>query len=432
MEYKEQKFKGEWTFKPKPINQFCNVRASDYYLEIRINNTLQGERKALNSFKYIREEAVGDINITQPFNLQNNTGLIIKGQGVTNEPDLTIEDYGLGVSILFKHSGGIPASILPTNDSSVLGLFNFRGSTSSGFTNVAQAQIRINAVDNYTSNALGSEILFSTTERNHSNRVDRMKISHDGNIFIYNATLNATRLNGSLSWINLEDYPVSCNAGTYITQLGDSVTCTTADTSSTDDLNLGNFTNSSTINISMVAGKIKLDLNVSNALCIALTGSSALCDGTDATGSASGYNFAEINTTGIANISSSSTSVFNQIHNLTLNLPASGDVFVECVLPVVSSLATSGVQFEVNVTGGTDQNTRIQYYTSATAQAFCRSVASTMQCASASGAITTTDTYIQQWSRRNALGQFKIALKAEAASSTVTVEKGAWCRYTVK
>ena len=49
-----------------------------------------------------------------------------------------------------------------------------------------------------------------------------------------NATsITATNLSGNLNWNNLTDYPVACPSGSYLTQLDDSVTCSTLSVNTT-------------------------------------------------------------------------------------------------------------------------------------------------------------------------------------------------------
>ena len=59
---------------------------------------------------------------------------------------------------------------------------------------------------------------------------------------------------------------------------------TDTDTRATTGQIFGNFSSTKNLNITMCGDNICLSVNVTNALCIELTGSSELCDGTDATG----------------------------------------------------------------------------------------------------------------------------------------------------
>ena len=66
---------------------------------------------------------------------------------------------------------------------------------------------------------------------------------HANNGLTVTGTAYADEFSGNLSWSNLNNYPVACPAGSYLTQLDDSVTCTTV-SAITNNLNVsGNFTN---------------------------------------------------------------------------------------------------------------------------------------------------------------------------------------------
>jgi len=95
----------------------------------------------------------------------------------------------------------------------------------------------------------GNLVLDSTDEANlnvnHSNSTGYIEwsgilnkfITAVDDIYVYmsgtTATLNETKLNNTIqtnpkNWTKLQNYPSACPAGTYITQLDDSVTCTAA------------------------------------------------------------------------------------------------------------------------------------------------------------------------------------------------------------
>jgi len=59
-----------------------------------------------------------------------------------------------------------------------------------------------------------------------------------------NVTGNVTaeHLEGNLSWDYLDTYPVACPEGTYLTELGDSVICTSISAADHDNLTVGNLT----------------------------------------------------------------------------------------------------------------------------------------------------------------------------------------------
>src|SRR3990167_10623480 len=67
---------------------------------------------------------------------------------------------------------------------------------------------------------------------------------------ILNGT-NATFINiqGNLPWTNLSSYPVACPSGTYLTQLNDSITCTSISAASYNNLTVNNLTASEINNI---------------------------------------------------------------------------------------------------------------------------------------------------------------------------------------
>lgn len=66
-------------------------------------------------------------------------------------------------------------------------------------------------------------------------------LTPSGGNLVIGDNLSATYLKGNLSWSYLDDYPVACPAGSAITELGDSVTCTTFGT--INYTHLSNFTN---------------------------------------------------------------------------------------------------------------------------------------------------------------------------------------------
>ncbi len=80
---------------------------------------------------------------------------------------------------------------------------------------------------------------------------------------------------------NITDYLGGADVNASLIKIGN---LSGYDTSSSDDFNSNNFTNSSYVNISVMNGKVKVDLNISQALCIALTGNADLCDGADDSG----------------------------------------------------------------------------------------------------------------------------------------------------
>src|SRR3990167_6144099 len=60
---------------------------------------------------------------------------------------------------------------------------------------------------------------------------------------------NYTFSNNNISWDNLKSYPAACPSGTYLTQLNDSVTCTSISATSYDNLTVTNLTTNEINNI---------------------------------------------------------------------------------------------------------------------------------------------------------------------------------------
>lgn len=165
--------------------------------------------------------------------------------------------------------------------------------------------------------------------------------------------------------------------------------------------------------------------NLTNAVCITLTGSSALCDGTDATGGGSGISFSAFNyTKGV--IQTTSTTAYTSIINLTM--PSSGFAEWECSIWGNASVATVGVQFEVNITGSTTQFMVQEHWTSATAKGICSGGAASVTCLpAASQGLPTAEHSFRGYSQRSGAGFLRIGLKAEAAGQ-VEAKAGSWCR----
>ncbi len=111
---------------------------------------------------------------------------------------------------------------------------------------------------------------------------------------IVNATLNehetdGTHANITASAINsTEGWD---NVSITESQISNLIHTTDTDTRATTEQILGNFSNSTFINLTIVDGKILINVSITQELCILLTGSIELCDGTDAVGTdASSYN----------------------------------------------------------------------------------------------------------------------------------------------
>jgi len=154
---------------------------------------------------------------------------------------------------------------------------------------------------------------------------------------------------------------------------------------------------------------------------------SGFADGTDDTGvgGASGISFSAYNYT-IAKYQTTSTGAFLNFLNLTL--PSTGRAEVECSIWGNSSVATVGIQFELNVTGSSSQNYVGEFWTSATAKGMCSGTAVSNNCApTASQGLGTAVHEFRLYSVRSGAGVFRIGVRAEAAG-TVEIKPGSWCR----
>ncbi len=149
----------------------------------------------------------------------------------------------------------------------------------------------------------------------------------------------------------------------------------------------------------------------------------------DQTGSSSGWNFYNYNST-IAVQTMTSSAVYVNMTNLTLNLPSSGNVNIECKLLVDAAAATTGVHIMARLTGGNaSQRTEIETFTSATAKAVCAGTYTPFNCSVISSAGTTTvPVDINVYSKRSGAGTFDILMKSEIATSASNIREGSWCR----
>lgn len=145
----------------------------------------------------------------------------------------------------------------------------------------------------------------------------------------------------------------------------------------------------------------------------------------DAIKSFSLYNFTTVD------LSTATNTVYNT-SVLTLTLPASGNVMIECNLYNNASAAATAIQYTINLTGSSAQTYNQIYYSSATATGVCGSLNPSFQCngtASAGPVITLSE--INMYSARSAAGTFTIGLRSEVAGSRVKVFKGSWCRAII-
>lgn len=264
----------------------------------------------------------------------------------------------------------------------------------------------------------------------NNNTIARLNqsVGQSGNLNItgnltYIGSINATGLSGILNCNQL-------SGGTdtdFCTDTGGSIN--TNDLAIVNTTLFNNITIVRTVNLTTITRTADA-FNLANATtnCAAITGGAGLCDGVDATGAGSGVSFTQMNWT--SNFSHPTNVGYVIIPNLTLSLPATGSVFIECTLLGWALAATTGIQIEANVTGSAATNTRIMYTGSATAIALCGGQTNSTLCAATgSGAI---NSIIQLWtySKRKGKGVSTIALRSELAGTAVNITTGSWCRYT--
>lgn len=84
--------------------------------------------------------------------------------------------------------------------------------------------------------------------------VSKFLIKNGNTINVNETELNNTISNREKNWTKLQNYPVACPSGTYLTQLEDSVVCTSISAVSHDNLTVGNLT---------VTGNSQVDGNLS-------------------------------------------------------------------------------------------------------------------------------------------------------------------------
>jgi len=180
--------------------------------------------------------------------------------------------------------------------------------------------------------------------------------------------------------------------------------------------------------------------------CALLTGSSALCDGNDATGSSAGLtqyiNYTSIdygsNITGATNLDRKSI--------MTLPLAANKNISLECDLNQYSVVGTTGLIWNMTVTGTRilNINYRMDYPTTATATATCPLTLALQRTVVAN---PNGDTYFPclqtgtgQAPRSARLtgilntnaspGLLNVSFRTEITNSNVNVTTGSWCRVT--
>ena len=79
----------------------------------------------------------------------------------------------------------------------------------------------------------------------------------DGDVLTFNETqLNNTISDREKNWTKLQNYPVACPAGTYVTQIDDSITCTSISASSYDNLTVTNLTTENINTTNIYAGQL--------------------------------------------------------------------------------------------------------------------------------------------------------------------------------
>jgi hypothetical protein len=92
--------------------------------------------------------------------------------------------YGAGNIMIGRAAGGSQAAPAATTNGQNLLLIGGNGHTGAGFTLASSASVNLEAPQNWTNAAIGARITFGATENGTTNRVERMRIEHNGNVGI--------------------------------------------------------------------------------------------------------------------------------------------------------------------------------------------------------------------------------------------------------
>lgn len=130
----------------------------------------------------------------------------------------------------------------------------------------------------------------------------------------------------------------------------------------------------------------------------------------------------------LSDISTTSSSTWSNITNLTLALPVSGTASIDCVIMVSSSATTNGVQVRVGTSGSSTTNGYLDYFTSATGEANLAANGNPSTFSTTdSGGSTITPHLLWMHTTGNTGGNVWVEYKSELAGNTSRIKNGTKC-----